>query len=449
MRPSSPDSLKKKKLPSDLLRSRDNLEAAWRQVKENAQRSQSAQIRDEVRQFDKIASGRIKAIQDQLRRGTFKFQPAQGILLTRKGKKPRPIVVAPVESRIVQRALLNVVQEIPAIKADLQAGFNFGGVPGPGFGVPAAIAKALIALRQSGYYIRTDIKSFFVHAPRHRAVNQLLQHIDDERFCDVFRAATTVELADQEKHGINVNLFPIHESGVAQGSALSPLLCNYLLRDFDRKMNDRGIVCIRYIDDFILFAPNKSKANAALASALSMLDELGLQAYDPNDPKDAEKADCGPTNEITLLGCELTRTKVRPTRAKQSSLLESIEAIFNDSLAAIGDPQKAALSSDARATYAGAVSAASNVIRGWGNTYAFCSDDRFMKNIDIEIGKRFDAFRQGFAAKTREMSDANKRRVAGLFLLEDCNKDDSPESARTIALAGPLAVASTGASTRA
>lgn len=434
MRPSSPEKAAAKVAASRKLRAAANLESAWRQVRENAQRSSSPEIRDEANQFEKVASRKLKSIQDRLRDGRFEFKPARGIALKRKGKKPRPIVVAPIESRIVQRALLNVVQEIPAIKSELQAGFNFGGVPGPGFGVPAAVAKAITAMRSSGYYIRTDIKSFFVHAPRTTAVEGILQHVDDDEFANIFRAATTVELADVGRLGEDVKLFPTHETGVAQGSALSPLLCNYLLRDFDRQMNERGITCIRYIDDFILFAADKRKAFAAFASALRTLDAMDLHAYDPLKPEESDKADHGHTNSLlTFLGCELTTTRVRPTKDKRDSLLDRVAEIFDDCIGAIGDPRRAATSPDARSTFAGAICAASNVIRGWGNTYSFCSDDQLMRNIDIELNKLYDSLRTRFNAKVKAMNPEDRRRVTGLFLVDDCNKDDEPTSARTLA----------------
>ena len=139
---------------SILLRRFSNLEEAWRHVHSHAIRSQSSEIRSEARAFERSATTTLRSIQSRLGQGCFKFEPARGITIRRKGKTPRPVVVAPIESRIVQRALLNVLQGIPAIKAELQAGYNYGGVSGTSFGVPAAIAKALLAVRSSGYYIR-------------------------------------------------------------------------------------------------------------------------------------------------------------------------------------------------------------------------------------------------------------------------------------------------------
>ena len=326
MRPSTPTSAP---LPSHLLRRFATLEAAWRQVRANGEQSESAEIRAEVQEFSANATTRLKSIQSRLSRGSFRFAPAKGIALKRPGKSPRPIVIAPIESRIVQRAILTILQEVPEVSRALKKGHNFGGVPGPGFGVRGAIDAALGALTKSGYYIRTDIKSFYVSVPRDKALDQILAHVVDERFQTTVREAAKVELENATRLGIDIALFPLGDTGVAQGSSLSPLLCNYLLRDFDALMNDRGVLCIRYVDDFIVFARNKNSAFAAFKNGLDHLKSLGLSAYDPTKPSDAEKAEHGLTSStIHFLGCELTSTKVRPEKEKWRSLLASVDEIF-------------------------------------------------------------------------------------------------------------------------
>ena len=59
------------------------------------------------------------------------------------------------------------------------------------------------------------------------------------------------------KSGIFLSLFPNETIGVAQGSALSALAGNIALREFDAEMNSRGLVCVRYIDDFMLLGGSK------------------------------------------------------------------------------------------------------------------------------------------------------------------------------------------------
>lgn len=418
-----------------------HLEQAWRQVRSNALRSDSASTVQEAREFDKVASVRLLRLQKQLRENRFVFAPARGILLRKKGKNSkRPVVIAPIESRIVQRALLDMLDTIPQLRAKLYAGHNFGGLSGPKAGVPAAIAKAVTAANDHGYYIRTDIKAFFTEVPRNAAVRNVLEYVRDSEFAALLQQAAETELADVGGFSEDdLRLFPLAEAGVAQGSCLSPMLCNLLLADFDDTMNGRGVQCIRYIDDFILFAGNLSIAKAAFRSALKQLGELGLSAYDPfsGDPEERRKADHGTTVDgFEFLGCEITPTKVRPAKSNQTKLLSRIDFLLENALKALWETARTPSSKEAGspAGFATALLEASNVIRGWGNTYQFCSDDRLMANLDLEIDKRIIEFYDGFRSVAPVLKTSGRLRGAlGVFSLGQCKRDEHETSARMLA----------------
>lgn len=408
----------------DVLRRRDTLWPAWLHVREKARKSTSSETRVNAQQFAVHEVRNIERIAEELRTGKFKFAPAKAVLISKPGKTTkRPVVIAPVESRIVQRALLDLIQAQPQIAKTLKAGFNFGGVEGPEFGVPAAVKQAQAIARSKSYYIRTDIKSFFTQVPRATALDKVLEVISDPALRKCIKEATDTELADVSRLGSDVHLFPIHEEGVAQGSCLSPLLCNLLLADFDEAMNGRGIACIRYIDDFILLADSKRAANRAFASACRYLQQLGLGVYDPesSDKEERQKADCGLiTDGFDFLGCTVRGDLIRPAKKNRDRLRENVQHIFDEALGAMVDPHAAALT---RNTYAEAIRAAGLVIRGWGNTHSFCTDSQIMKAEDGNLGKLFDDFNNGTKQRVAKLGGADKRRVLGLFLLQDCNVD--------------------------
>jgi hypothetical protein len=246
------------------------------------------------------------------------------------------------------------------------------------------------------------------------------------------KQATDTELRDIVKFGKDAQLFPLADDGVAQGSCLSPLLCNYLLKDFDRAMNDRGIVCVRYIDDFIIFGPNRRVTFKAFKSGLNILRKLGLSAYDPESLDETErvKADHGPTSMgFQFLGCDVRRDRVRPAKKSKEKLLRDIKGIFYLALSAMRDPVSAA---HAGATYAGALVDASNKIRGWGNTYSFCTDDQLMLNIDLDLSQLFNDFNRKVKVHLLKAGPTDQRRITGLWCLEDCKRDLGPGGTRAI-----------------
>lgn len=400
------------------LRRQAALWRAWQAVQQNALQSRNAATAADAKEFGRDVHTHLRRIAAQLRDGRFLFRPQRGVLISKKGKSSkRPIVVAPIESRIVQRVILDAVHRLPAIDRQLKSGFNFGGVPGSDYGVPRAIVKTHAAIQDRPYFIRTDIKSFFMHVPRDRAVQLVLDEITDPDFRRLFVEATNTEIDDAQGFGNDARLFPIHDEGVAQGSCLSPLLCNLLLSDFDNLMNDRGIVTIRYIDDFLVLASTRAKAFRAFDSARQYLRGLGLDVYDPRTPDDAAKSDAGECRAgVPFLGCQVFPDRVRPSRDKTRELKARIRETCGGSLSALASPEMAVRQ---HLTYAETIDRISRMVRGWANTMAFCTDDRVMNDLDREITAIIEQYGKGVATRVRALSPLNRRRVLGVFAIAD------------------------------
>jgi hypothetical protein len=195
--------------------------------------------------------------------------------------------------------------------------------------------------------------------------------LSDEDFINLIKAATDVELANREALGEDIKYFPSSDHGLAQGACLSPLLCNLVLEEFDGKMNSCGTRCIRYVDDFVLFAKDRKHARAAFAIGLAILAKLGLSAYDPRiDPQKAEE---GSTNRrLTFLGCDLVRDTVSPSLKNRRKILQKVDTL-------IGAKDITVLST---------MNDVGRTVLGWGNTFGFCNDEHIFGNLDREIGSR-------------------------------------------------------------
>src|SRR5437870_8622134 len=73
-------------------------------------------------------------------------------------------------------------------------------------------------------------------------------------------------------------LFPT-ERGTPQGGVVSPLLSNILLTPFDQEMRHKGYQLTRYADDWVVNCEPAAEARAAVAAALRILNELGVQLH--------------------------------------------------------------------------------------------------------------------------------------------------------------------------
>jgi hypothetical protein len=117
------------------VRSKRNLERSWRVIQDNARASKSEDVRREIKMFQEDPTGKLELIYRQLLKGTFAFPPAKGVPLPKGGSKSkrdrnaiRPIVLASLEFRIVQRAILNVLLDVPALQPFVSNPYSFGGL---------------------------------------------------------------------------------------------------------------------------------------------------------------------------------------------------------------------------------------------------------------------------------------------------------------------------------
>ncbi len=390
------------------------LEKAWRKVRSRGLRSESVDIRAEVQQFDEQSSRNLRSIQQRLIKGSFQFAPQTGVAKKRKGKTPRPIVISPVENRIVQRAILDILSDVAAVKAVLNTPTSVGGIEG----VDKAIALAVEAIRGGAkWFIRSDIPGFFTKIPKSKITDFIRSTPEvDEDFARLFDAAMAVNLANAETLGEDALLFPNGEEGVAQGSSLSPLIGNILLRDFDQAMNGRGITCIRYIDDFLILGSNKKAVERAFSSAKQMLADYGMDAYDPG--KRPDKAAIGEVgNGFEFLGCHVQPGLIMPSKAAREKLLEKMRLIIGDGKRAMKEARNRPDGREPR--YAQTLCHLDRTIKGWGDAFAFCNARQVFQDMDEQIDNELSQFKRHVHSLMCGKSPLKKRRILGVHALQD------------------------------
>jgi len=401
----------------------NSLFSAWRVVHGNGVSSKSEKTRRDIRIFELDAEKRIRRIQRQLSTRKFQFLPSEGILQPKPGKSSRrPIVRSPIENRIVQRSILDVLQSHPPLTPYFSVKTSFGGIKDRG--VSDALRVVYGAIQDGAkYFLRSDIDSFFTKIPKSTVMSIISNTTTDAEFLGLLNSAITVELSNLEELGTKKDEFPIYEIGVAQGSCLSPLLGNILLNEFDQEMNKSDISCIRYIDDFIIVAPNQKALNAAFKRARRLLAKHGLNVYDPKS--DHDKAETGKTTSMfSFLGCDIRPGMIRPDKKSQSRLLNNVDELFKYGISLMHDPPQLVRN---RCSTVETLSDVSNIVKGWGNQYSFCNDISLMRSIDSKIDKKIGRYLAAYAeAKTHfdEKSAAeDRRRILGVHLLVDSKKN--------------------------
>lgn len=408
------------------------LHKAWRRIRANGTRSKADETRYAIEDFECAANRGISRIQRRLRDDTFSFDPQKGVLKKKKASGGRRgIVMASVHNRIVERALLDTLQE--KVDCARQAGrqpSSFGGVP------ERSVPHALKFLHEAfgsehRCFVRSDISGFFDGIPRKAVLDRIGEHVDDARFLTLLDQATTVTLANEEALGEDRAVFPTDDQSVAQGSPLSPLFGNILLHGFDQQFNDRGILCARFIDDFVLLGTSEAKVRKAFASARDHLAKLGLTCHDPfATTTSAEKAQHGRVEDgFDFLGYFCSPGLFQPSRRARKGLLEAVDAHLATGRRAITKVRRQEDSYAERQRYTQTLVLVDRVLRGWGGSFAYTTNVATMDALDRAIDERLDAFRAWFARQMNGADRKARRRMGDVGLLTDVERwslDDVP-----------------------
>jgi RNA-directed DNA polymerase len=364
------------------------LEAAWRNVRSNGLASKSEASRKDIQKFDEDPAKNLRSLKSRLGHGSFKFPPARGVPIPKPGKKDiRPIVIADVETRIVQRAILDVLQGIDTLQPFFRNPYSFGGIKRqkdePLAAVPAAIKAVLDAIGGGARYVAcADISGFFTRISKSAVSDIVSEAVGDDEFMSLFRQAIHVELSNLAQLREHADRFPTEDIGVAQGSALSPLLGNIILADFDRQMNEGDCHCIRYIDDFMVLGPTDGAVMARLRLAKRILGGLGMTFALDKTSSHAIPV----TGSFEFLGIELHNGLIRPTGKARTKFLTALRGTFEQGRKALIGYRNGQPLLKAEALL-GTLKKADGVIQGWGKHYWFCNDQRCFENLDIQLGE--------------------------------------------------------------
>jgi hypothetical protein len=401
------------------VRRQKTLQTAWLAIHRNARRSKSRETQDEIKAFELRAHTNLARIAEQLQRKKFKFPPSKGVPI-RKGKARkdgiRPLVVAKVEGRIVQRAVHDVLVTVPALKPYVRTPYSFGGIKKAKedmlSAVPAAVQAVLVAIADGAqYYIRSDITGFFTKIPKSTVTALVSKAVGpaESEFMELFSQAITVELENMEKLAQHKDAFPLYDVGVAQGNSLSPLLGNILLADFDHALNATvGVRCLRYIDDFIILAPDKATAETKYKEALSLLSKWKMTV------SNHKMAQGLVTEKFEFLGIQFANGFLRPSTKSRDRHIGAVRDLFSDSRAAIIECRKTD-KLDPRLTYLHTMSKLTGTMVGWGRHYWFCRDDACFRQLDEEIEKLYAEYRGFVGSEFRRLSTSKQKwRLLGL-----------------------------------
>ena len=256
---------------SDLLGqalARQNMARAWRRVKAN---KGSAGVDGRTVQDTAVYLRSAWAdIRQRLLDGSYSPMAVRRVSIPKPGGAVRqlgkPNVVPSVVDRLVQQALLQVLQPIidPGF-SEHSHGFR------PGRGAHGAVLKAQQYV-QAGYavVVDVDLEKFFDRINHDILMERLARRVADKRVLGLIRRYL--------KAGILVHgAFIESEEGAPQGGPLSPMLANVMLDEVDKELERRGHRFVRYADDCNVYVKSLRAGHRVLKALRGCYAKLSLK----------------------------------------------------------------------------------------------------------------------------------------------------------------------------
>jgi group II intron reverse transcriptase/maturase len=241
---------------------------AWEKVKAN--RGSGGVDGQNLEAFAGQLDPQLDRLHSELKEDTYQPQPVRQVQIPKAGKPGefRMLGVPTIYDRVCQQALLNRLEPIFELVFD-EANFGYR----RGRSTKDAMRKVWKEI-QSGreWIVDADLKDFFGSVDHERLLTLVAQRIADGRVLRLIRAMLKAGSYGKGR------LFP-SERGTPQGSVVSPLLSNILLTPFDQEMRRKGYQLTRFADDWVITCKSAEEARAAIAAALRILKELGVELH--------------------------------------------------------------------------------------------------------------------------------------------------------------------------
>ena len=228
-------------------------------------------------EYERDVDSRIADLHGRIHRGAYRAKPSRRAWILKADGRQRPLGIAALEDKIVQQAVLWVLQSI--YEQDF-LGFSYGFRRGRSQHQALDALNVALTERRVNWVLDADIQGFF-DAIDHSWLIKFLEHrIGDRRILRLIRKWLRAGIIEDGEWSTST-------VGSPQGSVISPLLSNvYLHYVFDlwvhwwrRKCCRGDVVVVRYADDFVIGFEHESEAQACLAALHDRFGKFGLKLH--------------------------------------------------------------------------------------------------------------------------------------------------------------------------
>ena len=218
---------------------------------------------------------RLVDLHSRVHRGTYRAQPSRRVYIPKADGRQRPLGIAALEDKIVQQAVVTVLNEI--YETDFR-GFSYGFRPGRNAHEALDALNAGLQKKRVNWILDADIKGFFDHVSHEWLLKFIGHRVADNRVLRLIQKWVKAGVSEDGEWSETT-------VGTPQGAVASPLLANvYLHYVFDlwaekrrEKVAHGDVIIVRYADDLVAGFQHQADAERFLKDFQERLAKFGLE----------------------------------------------------------------------------------------------------------------------------------------------------------------------------
>jgi RNA-directed DNA polymerase len=352
--------------------SRENMIRAYKRVHQNHGGPGVDRMR--VEEALKHLQGMWPTLKEELLTGRYEPEPVRSVEIPKPSGGKRKLGIPTVIDRIIQQAILQVLQPIGEKEFSR---YSYGFRPGRNAQQAVAQAQRYVA---EGYtwVVDLDLEKFFDRVNHDRLMASLAKRIDDKALLKVIRGYLTAG-------ALEGGLVKPRSEGTPQGGPLSPFLSNIVLHELDQELERRGHRFVRYADDCNIYVRSR-RAGERVMERVTVFIERKLKLR-----VNREKSAVDRPPKRKFLGFRIIQLR----EPKRGIAPQSIER-FKTAVRSMTRPSRGW-------SIATVIERLNKYLTGWRGYFGFCETPKVLKDLDSWVRRRIrcSAWRQWKTGRKR------------------------------------------------